>query len=252
LDAISPCPFRSDNRTTKDKLESAERRGETGGHDKASGAWRTARTHSAAAKVAAWQAAVDKAVADEGKVAPAATLAEKIQRLVVLDEVGRQYLWLWSDPRLPQSERLVALEEIGARLSRLDAANTAALLPLIPRESWFSTKRDGPQIAHGAWLIVQHSPDDALRKRVLAAMEPLLRRGEADPHDYALLYDRVLVHAGSPQRYGTQAVCRPPVGAVNTLAPIEDAAGVDRRRAAIGWGVTLAETMGDLEIGKPC
>jgi hypothetical protein len=195
---------------------------------------------------------MDEVRARHVALGPPTTPQETLRRLVELDEMGRQYLWLADDSALPEAERLLASRAIGERLSSLDARNTRDLMRLIPKTGWFRLSRDGEQVAHGAWLIVQHSPSNALREQVLRAMTPLLKLGEADPHDYALLYDRVDVQSGRPQFFGTQATCAVRQDARKELAPIDGPSQVDRRRREIGWGVTLAETKGDLQIGGPC
>lgn len=58
--------------------------------------------------------------------------------------------------------------------------------------------------------------------------------GDADPQNYAYLYDRVAVAENRPQRFGTQ------FGPDREPRPIEDEANVDARRKAIGLG-TMAE-----------
>ncbi|MEA3000329.1 MAG: hypothetical protein QOH04_998 [Sphingomonadales bacterium] len=207
---------------------------------------------TAAQNVSEWRDAVARARREQSTLPPTGDVHESIRRLVEIDEVARQYLWLADDMRLSEAERLNASRSIGEQLHEVDGENTRRLLPLIPKEGWFSLRRYGAQTAHGAWLIVQHSPDRDLRARVLKAMERLVRRADADPHDYALLFDRVRTGAGQPQRFGTQATCRVAADAVRTLAPLERPQEVDRLRASIGWGVSLAETKGDLQIGRPC
>jgi hypothetical protein len=123
------------------------------------------------------------------------------------------------------------------------------LKALLPRVGWFRNSRDGAQTATNAWLIVQHSPDNAFMERVLTVMGPLARRREANGHDYALLLDRVEMFKGKPQIYGSQAVCD---GAAWKIWTVQDPATVDARRAEIHFGETQAETIKRLPIGKSC
>lgn len=84
-----------------------------------------------------------------------------------------------------------------------------------------------------AWLLVQHADGDtALQRRMLEALS-------ADPDRYgvrqdqlALLTDRVLLHEGHKQRYGTQF--EQVAGGGWQPQPIEDPDGVDARRAQVG------------------
>ena len=78
-------------------------------------------------------------------------------------------------------------------------------------------------------------------ERALTLMEPYFQTGEIRDQNYALLYDRVSVYQGRPQRYGTQGGMLVIDGVKHHGAqPIEDVAHVDERRAAIGLG-PLAE-----------
>lgn len=55
------------------------------------------------------------------------------------------------------------------------------------------------------WLMVQHSdkyPD--FQKKVLKAMDVEVKKNNANPQNYAYLFDRVQVNAGKKQMFGTQ------------------------------------------------
>ncbi len=196
---------------------------------------------------AEWEAAV--AEVERAPQPEQPTLARKIARLVALDEITRQHMWRAGDPALTPEQQIALSMKIGPRMSAIDAANTTALKALLPKDGWFRNRRDGKQVTHGAWLIAQHSPDNAFRIKVLGAMGDRLEEGDVDAMDFALTADRVLVHQGGLQIFGSQARC---IEGRLAIAPMADPEGVDARRAAIGWAKTLAETRGDLEIGKPC
>jgi hypothetical protein len=75
-------------------------------------------------------------------------------------------------------------------------------------------------------------------------MRGAVEAGDADPADLAYLIDRVLVAKGLPQVYGTQ-IGAGTDGELAPRTPIEDAANVDARRAAVGLG-TLEEYYAEL------
>lgn len=197
--------------------------------------------------VAAWQAAVDPVLAEA--LPDGATLAQRIAWLVARDEITRQHAWRAWDARLTPAEQEAAGQEIGTRMRAIDRANTEALKRLLPADGWFRNSRDGRQVTHGAWLIAQHSPDTAFRAAVLEAMRSRVANGDVDAQDFAMIADRVARNRGEPQIYGSQARC---LDGVTAIQPMIDPAAVDDRRAAIGWSKSYAETLGDLEIGKPC
>jgi hypothetical protein len=56
-----------------------------------------------------------------------------------------------------------------------------------------------------AWLLVQHSKDLALQKSYLALLKNA-EKGAVNPEHAAYLEDRILMHEGNPQIYGTQVL----------------------------------------------
>lgn len=55
------------------------------------------------------------------------------------------------------------------------------------------------------WLLVQHCDKySEFQKKVLKAMDKEVKKGNANPNNYAYLYDRVKVNAGEKQSFGTQ------------------------------------------------
>jgi hypothetical protein len=78
-------------------------------------------------------------------------------------------------------------------------------------------------------LVIQHNWP--LQERVLS-LATSASAGEISPEKIAMLEDRVLVHQGKPQRFGTQFT----LGAdgLFRFAPTTDTAGLDERRSAAG------------------
>jgi hypothetical protein len=183
------------------------------------------------------------------RVPPKATVVERVRHLVEIDEVTRANLWRIDDAKLPACEMQFLEMKIGGELRRIDAENVQELKKLLPADGWFRNGRDGYQVTHGAWLIAQHSPDVEFRAYALKKLEERLPARDVDPKDYALTFDRVQMDRGLPQRFGSQIVCSD--GKLAHYA-IANEAEVDRYREAIGWGQSIAETAGDLEVGKPC
>jgi hypothetical protein len=63
----------------------------------------------------------------------------------------------------------------------------------------------GKEASNQFWLIVQHCDKfPEFQKRVLAEMNKQVKKQNADPNNYAYLYDRVEVNAGRKQSFGTQ------------------------------------------------
>jgi hypothetical protein len=127
----------------------------------------------------------------------------------------------------PDQEAMDALREI-------DTKTTARMKAIIAKHGWPGKKLVGADGASAAWLLVQHADLDVeFQKQCLALIEKAVAANDAEPRDYAYLYDRVAVADKRPQRFGTQFMNGDP-------QPIEDAANVDARRRSVGLG-TMAE-----------
>jgi hypothetical protein len=112
----------------------------------------------------------------------------------------------------------------------VDRDNTARLREIVARHGWPGRALAGEQGAHAAWLLAQHAPPD-LQEEWLPLLEDAVARGDASPADLAYLMDRVLVHRGEAQVYGTQYLER---DGVLELCEVLDPSGLDQRRAALG------------------
>jgi hypothetical protein len=138
-----------------------------------------------------------------------------------------------------------ALKEVQA----IDAESTAFLRRVVAEHGWPTFDMVGEDGAGAAWILVQHADaDPAFQAEVLARLEPLLDAGQVRPSHFALLTDRVRTGRGEPQVYGTQFA--DDADGVSRPLPIEDAANVDARRAAVGlpplaeYARSIAQTYG--------
>lgn len=142
-------------------------------------------------------------------------------------------------------ERDALDEEWTKEYTPYDARNTRRLRELLQGRGWFKISEVGVRAASDAFHIVQHSDDLALQKEVLEKMTPLLGTDDLEGQSYALLYDRIAVQDGRPQRYGTQGTeCRD--GHYAIPSKIEDVATLDERRKTMGMG-PMAEYLTELD-----
>ena len=113
----------------------------------------------------------------------------------------------------------------------VDRDNTAWLREIVARHGWPGYELVGEAGAHAAWLLAQHAPPD-LQEECLPLIQDAVAHDDASPADLAYLMDRVLMHRGEPQIYGTQYY---QVGdGVLELWTVRDPSGLDQRRAALG------------------
>jgi hypothetical protein len=89
----------------------------------------------------------------------------------------------------------------------------------------------GPEAAKDFVVLVEHQPLEFMRE-VLPQLKQNVAAGQADPANYATMFDRVQTDEHKPQRYGMNFICTPD----GRLAPsaIEDVAHLDQRRAEMG------------------
>lgn len=117
-------------------------------------------------------------------------------------------------------------------MEALHIANAQALEKIIDDiGGWPQEDIAGKEGAEAAWLIAQHAislPD--FQRRVLVLLKE--SAGHVPPAHAAYLEDRIRKFEGRPQLYGTQFDWDE--NGVLTTGPIEDKAGVDKRRAAVG------------------
>ena len=121
---------------------------------------------------------------------------------------------------------------------------------MLPPEGWFLKSRYGQDAIQAALDIVYHAVnDEQLQRSVLAAIEPLIAKGEIRARGYAMLYDRIAVEDGRPQRYGSVIMCREhkPM-----LAPLEDAKHVDLWRTTLEFPFTAEQGVAEIANVLPC
>lgn len=134
------------------------------------------------------------------------------------------------------------------RVSALDASNTAWLKSIVDRDGWPTIGHVGEQGANDAWLLAQHADHDVdFQEHCVGLLREAAEHGQASKKHLAYLEDRVALHRGRPQRYGTQFV--PTATGVQPYR-LEDPARVDAWRAEVGLE-PLAEYAARLRGERP-
>jgi hypothetical protein len=114
-------------------------------------------------------------------------------------------------------QELIDSGELGGpyvpRMEDVHRRNAARLREFIERYGWPAEDVAGPDGAEAAWLIAQHAvgePD--FQRRVLALLRACVAEHRVPAWHGAYLEDRIALHEGRPQRYGTQWVQNPTDG----------------------------------------
>ena len=119
------------------------------------------------------------------------------------------------------------------RMERVHRENAARLREIVAQHGWPGRALVGDEAAAAAFMIVQHSiGEPGFMRAMLGLMREAASRGDLDPIPVAMLEDRIRDYEGRGQLYGTQFDWDDE-GRMSPK-PIEDEAGVDLRRAAVG------------------
>lgn len=91
------------------------------------------------------------------------------------------------------------------KMRTVDAVNRKRLKEIISLIGWPSKELVGENASSGAFLVAQHAHEDLdFMKEVFSHIEADYRKQKASPSQYALMYDRIKMLEGKPQRFGTQ------------------------------------------------
>jgi hypothetical protein len=116
-------------------------------------------------------------------------------------------------------------------MQRTDRDNSDWLETIIAQRGWPGRSLAGVDGARAAFLLAQHTPDHERQRRFHQHLKIAVEQGEAFPADLALLEDRVRMHLGQPQVYGSQFTL---IDGDLHLHDVEDPGHLDERRAAVG------------------
>ncbi|TCK08662.1 DUF6624 domain-containing protein [Marinobacterium mangrovicola] len=152
------------------------------------------------------------------------SLADELIRMMSKDQQVLQQLF--DSGELPS-------DAYHPRIKALHQANTSRLKEMISAHGWPGISLVGEEGAKAAWLVVQHSVSDPeFMAECIGLLEAAVGRSDVAGWQLAFLQDRVCTLAGKPQYYGTQFDIDE--NGWPTPFPIDDAAGVNERRARLG------------------
>lgn len=129
------------------------------------------------------------------------------------------------------------------QMQQVDSVNTARLKQIVAQHGVLTREQVGRDGLAAVFIVVQHSPDHEFQKGYLPHLQRLAQQGDASKQEVALLTDRVRVHDGEPQLYGTQLTME---AGKFVPFPIENPDSVDVRRAGMGlpplqWYIEMVE-----------
>jgi hypothetical protein len=90
------------------------------------------------------------------------------------------------------------------RGSEIDREHTAKMHKIVDKIGWPTFSKVGERPSHDAWLLVQHAIHDIPFMQKCFELMNAEPESETNAADKAMLYDRLQVLQGRPQKYGTQ------------------------------------------------
>lgn len=127
------------------------------------------------------------------------------------------------------------------------AENVQVFGEILDSVGWPGISQVGEEAATSAWVVAQHAGevDITFQKRCLFLMAERARERDVNVNQFAALADRVELHEGRPQLYGTHLE-RDGAGGFRPVRGIDDPAALDARRAALGlkpWDEYFADCL---------
>ncbi|MBX9786077.1 MAG: hypothetical protein K2Y08_01945 [Alphaproteobacteria bacterium] len=148
----------------------------------------------------------------------------------------KQQLALMVD--LDQEIRDLIIKDVNNRkthklLEEIDHFHTNHLKSMVKEYDWVTILKFDEEMAHQAWLLVQHADHDPdFQTSFMSALEKLCPLNETYRKNYAYIYDRIASNRGLKQRYGTQVKVE---GNQVELLPYEGSLNdLNKRRREIG------------------
>lgn len=121
-------------------------------------------------------------------------LKKELEQMVVSDQVASGF---------PQGTK----EQWTKFYDSVFSTNKVKVEKMFNKYGFLGIDKVGKDGSHNFWLLVQHSDKyPEFQRSVLKAMNKEVKKGNANPNNYAYLYDRVRINAGEKQLFGTQVV----------------------------------------------
>lgn len=113
----------------------------------------------------------------------------------------------------------------------IDKPHTKRLEEIFAQYGFPGVKLVGKDGFAAFMLLLQHSTSDSLREKSLKPIKKAFKRKELSPQEYANFVDRLLVHQGKPQIYGSNFETK---DGKLVMTKTKDLKNLDKRRRKIG------------------
>ena len=149
-------------------------------------------------------------------------LRARLQAIAQSDQSIRyEFLNAYCAPERDQT----LIDSLTREMQRIDSINQAAICDILDTQGFAGSDKVGNACAV-FWLVIQHSPVE-LQKKYFSLFEEASLRGDISRENIAMMDDRIAMHEGRPQKYGSQIVD-------GVLYQLLDPDSVDRWRQEVG------------------
>ena len=161
-------------------------------------------------------------------------LPEISKELIKMRDQDQKYRRKWGGMIKKGKSNSKKFKKLTRKLAAIDRKNTKRIKEIVVQYGWPTYDLVGERGSHCAWVVTQHADMNPL---VQAYCLPLLKeavdKNQANPSNYAYLYDRVQVAKGEKQLYATQSTTNNGLK-TGFFQPIEDESNVQNRRTEMG------------------
>ena len=121
------------------------------------------------------------------------------------------------------------------QMSQTDSINQAIVASILDNDGWPTNISETANKA--IWIVIDHADADYQLKYKELVREQA-EKGVVAKADYAVFYDKLMMHLGKPQRYGSQVRMQMSIigderSVTTYLWPVEDAANLDSLRLSM-------------------
>jgi hypothetical protein len=146
--------------------------------------------------------------------------------LLQMEKVDQDARFKCSNGR--SDEQIKCLAEIS---KSIDEPNTKRITQIFDQIGFPNTTKVGKEGLEAYMTLLQHAPTDELRLRSLGPISKSFKNKEIPPMAYANFVDRLRLHQGKKQLYGSGFELKDDKLVMN---PTEDVKNLEKRRAKIG------------------
>lgn len=139
----------------------------------------------------------------------------------------------------------VESKELIKNMHFVDSINLVFISKILDERGWLGSNIVGKDGNHALFLVIQHS-NQKTQEKYLPMMREAVKNGNAESGSLAYLEDRVALHQGKKQIYGSQYWTDESTGK-DFMFPLEDPENVDKRRAEVGLP-PLSDKLKKMEI----